>query len=102
MVNINDSNFKQEVLDFDGVVVADFYAQWCGPCKSFGPIFEDFARESADVKCVKIDVDESTIARKYKIMSIPTVVLFKNGEVCDKFIGVMQKKDLIDFIDKNK
>ena len=102
MININDSNFKEEVLDFKGIVVVDFFAQWCGPCKSFGPIFEAFAEEHTDVKCVKVDVDESTIARKYKVMSIPTVVLFKDGEVCDKFIGVMQKKDLIDFVSKNK
>ena len=82
MINVNDANFQEEVLDFKGLVVIDFYADWCGPCKSFGPIFEEFSNENSDVKCVKINVDESTISRKYKVMSIPTVILFKDGEVC--------------------
>lgn len=102
MINVNDSNFQQEVLDCKGLVVIDFYADWCGPCKSFGPIFEEFSNEVSDVKCVKVNVDESTISRKYKVMSIPTVILFKDGEVCDRFVGVMQKRDLVEFVNKNK
>ena len=102
MINVNDANFQEEVLDFKGLVVIDFYADWCGHCKSFGPIFEEFSNENSDVKCVKINVDESTISRKYKVMSIPTVILFKDGEVCDRFVGVMQKRDLVEFVNKNK
>ena len=102
MINVNDANFQEEVLDFKGLVVIDFYADWCGPCKSFGPIFEEFSNENSDVKCVKINVDEITISRKYKVMSIPTVILFKDGEVCDRFVGVMQKRDLVEFVNKNK
>lgn len=102
MIHVNDSNFETEVLNYKGMVLIDFYADWCGPCKTFGPIFEDFSQEAQDVKCVKINVDESTISRKYRVMSIPTVILFKYGEVCDRFIGVMQKKDLHDFVNKNK
>ena len=102
MINVNDANFQEEVLDFKGLVVIDFYADWCGPCKSFAPIFEEFSNENSDVKCVKINVDESTISRKYKVMSIPTVILFKDGEVCDRFVGIMQKRDLVEFVNKNK
>lgn len=102
MINVNDSNFENEVLSYKGMVLIDFYADWCGPCKTFGPIFEDFSQDITDVKCVKVNVDESTISRKYKVMSIPTVILFKHGEVCDRFIGVMQKRDLHDFVNKNR
>ena len=102
MVNVNDSNFKQEVLDHKGMVLIDFYADWCGPCKSFGPIFEEFSKEVTDVKCFKLNVDECSIARNYRVMSIPTVILFKDGEVCDRFVGAMQKNDLYEFVNKNK
>ncbi len=102
MIYGDDLNFENEVLSYKGIVIVDFYADWCGPCKSFAPIFEEVASETSGVKFMKVNVDESAIARKYRVMSIPTVVLFKNGEVCDKFIGVMQKKDLIDFINKHK
>ena len=102
MIQVNDTNFKTEVLEHKGIVLIDFYADWCGPCKNFAPIFEEFSKEVSDVKCVKRNVDESTSARTYRVMSIPTVILFKNGEVCDRFIGAMQKKDLVDFVNKNR
>lgn len=102
VLKLGTDNFEQEVLKNNNKVLVDFYADWCGPCKSFGPIFEEFSNENSDVKCVKINVDESTISRKYKVMSIPTVILFKDGEVCDRFVGVMQKRDLVEFVNKNK
>lgn len=102
MIQVNDTNFKTEVLEHKGIVLIDFYADWCGPCKNFAPIFEEFSKEVSDVKCVKMNVDESTSARTYRVMSIPTVILFKDGEVCDRFIGSMQKKDLVDFVNKNR
>ncbi len=102
MINVNDLNFKEEVLENKGFTMVDFYANWCGPCKTFSPIFEEFANENQDIKCVKVNVDETTIARQYKIMSIPTILLFYNGEICDRFIGVMQKRDLLEFVNKNK
>lgn len=79
MIQVNDTNFKTEVLEHKGIVLIDFYADWCGPCKNFAPIFEEFSKEVSDVKCVKMNVDESTSARTYRVMSIPTVILFKNG-----------------------
>lgn len=102
MIKVNDLNFKEEVLERDGFTLVDFYADWCGPCKTFLPIFEEFANENPNIKCVKVNVDETTIAKQYKIMSIPTILLFYNGELCDRFIGVMQKRDLVEFINKNK
>ena len=102
MIIINDLNFKEEVLDNKGFTMVDFYADWCGPCKTFSPIFEEFANENPNIKCVKVNVDETTIARQYKIMSIPTILLFHNGELCDRFVGVMQKRDLLEFVNKNK
>lgn len=102
IINVDDNNFKENVLDFDGIVLVDFYADWCGPCKSFGPIFEEFSNEASDnIRCCKLNVDESVLSKKYKVMSIPTVILFKNGEVCDRFVGVLQKRDLVEFVNKN-
>lgn len=88
--------------DFDNLIkeraVVDFYATWCGPCKMFGPIFEEVSEES-DINFVKLDVDKNDdIARKYGVMTIPTVILFKNGEEVKKHIGFMSKEELEEFI----
>ncbi len=102
MILVDDSSFKNEVLDYEGIVLVDFYADWCGPCRSFSPIFKEFSDENYDVKCVKIDVDKTTIAKNYKVMNIPTILLFKNGEILDRFVGVMQKRDLSEFVNKHR
>lgn len=88
--------------DFDNLIkeraVVDFYATWCGPCKMFGPIFEELSEES-DINFVKLDVDKNDdIARKYGVMTIPTVILFENGEEVKKHIGLMNKEELEEFI----
>ena len=88
--------------DFDSLIkdraVVDFYATWCGPCKMFGPIFEELSEES-DINFVKLDVDKNEdIARKYGVMTIPTVILFENGEEVKKHIGLMSKEELEEFI----
>lgn len=88
--------------DFDNLIkeraVVDFYATWCGPCKMFGPIFEELSEES-DINFVKLDVDKNDgIARKYGVMTIPTVILFENGEEVKKHIGFMSKEELEEFI----
>ena len=88
--------------DFDNLIkeraVVDFYATWCGPCKMFGPIFEELSEES-DINFVKLDVDKNEdIARKYGVMTIPTVILFENGEEVKKHIGLMNKEELVEFI----
>lgn len=102
MILVDDLSFKKEVLEFNGIVLVDFYADWCGPCKSFSPIFSEFSNENSDVKCVKVDVDKTTIAKNYRVMNIPTILLFKNGEMLDRSIGVMQKRDLGEFVNKHK
>ena len=88
--------------DFDNLIkeraVVDFYATWCGPCKMFGPIFEELSEES-DINFVKLDVDKNEdISRKYGVMTIPTVILFENGEEVKKHIGFMSKEELEEFI----
>lgn len=95
----NDQNFDAEVLKSDKVVLVDFWAPWCGPCKILGPIIEELSKEMGEqVKIGKLNVDEnSATAGKYAIMSIPTVMIFKNGMVVDQMLGV-QSKDVL----KNK
>jgi len=78
--------------------VVDFYATWCGPCKMFGPIFEETAKEN-NINFVKLDVDKhSEIAREYGVMSIPTIILFKDGKEVKRYTGFMSKEQLIEFI----
>lgn len=97
--HISENEFQQEVLDNKGLVVVDFYADWCGPCKMLGPILEQVQETLPNVKIVKINVDENQqIAQKYGVMSIPTVYLFDGGMNAGKFVGVKSKEDIIDFI----
>lgn len=88
--------------DFDKLIeevaVVDFYATWCGPCKMFGPIFEEMANDSS-INFVKLDVDKSSeIAREYGVMTIPTIILFRNGKEIKRYTGFMSKEDLEKFI----
>lgn len=88
--------------DFDNLIkdkaVVDFFATWCGPCKMFSPVFEDVSSET-DINFIKINVDEyPDIARKYGVMTIPTVILFKDGKEVKRNIGFMSKEELIDFL----
>lgn len=91
--HITDANFDQEVLHADMPVLVDFYATWCGPCKQLAPTIDDLADTSAGkYKVVKLDVDENNVtAGKYQVMSIPTLIFFKGGEVVDKVVGVVDK-----------
>ncbi len=94
MKHITSDTFKEEVLDYKGVVLVDFYADWCGPCRMLGPILEEIDEENKDtnIKLVKLNVDDNQLtAMEYNVMSIPTVVIFKNGKVFDQKIGVQPK-----------
>ena len=91
--NFNDSNFDQEVLHSDVPVMVDFYADWCGPCRMVSPIVEELAGQyTGKVKVGKLNVDESSaVARKYNVMSIPTLLFVKNGQVVDQIVGALPK-----------
>ncbi len=96
MLHLNDQNFESVVLKADKPVVVDFWATWCGPCKMLAPIFEQVAAEyEGKVVFAKVDVDEcEALARSFGIMSIPTLIYFKNGEVVAKETGLKQKAQL--------
>ncbi len=101
IVAANDSNFSNETSE--GLVLADFWATWCGPCKMIAPVLEEIDGEMSDqVKIVKLDVDENQeTAGKYGVMSIPTLLLFKDGEVVDQVVGYQPKEALVELINKH-
>lgn len=103
ILNISEENFEQEVLKANKPVLIDFYADWCGPCKQMGPIVESVAEEVSDnINVFKVNVDEeNNLAMQYGISSIPTLVFIKNGEVVRNLVGLRDKKELIEFINKN-
>ena len=99
-VKVIDANFEQEVLKSDIPVLVDFWAPWCGPCLMVAPIVEKIAEEyKGRLKVCKVNVDEaSNTASRYNIMSIPTLAIFKDGEVVDKIIGALPKSEMEDTI----
>jgi thioredoxin 1 len=94
--DITDSNFQAEVLEAEGAVLVDFWAPWCGPCRVIAPSLEEINEERDDVTVVKLNVDENqSTAAKYDVMSIPTLIVFKNGQPAKKIIGAMPKQRLV-------
>lgn len=90
--------FNEEIAT--GKVLVDFYADWCGPCQALGPILEEVASTDIDAKIVKLNVDNAQdIAGQYRVMSIPTMILFKDGELVDQKVGLSSKEDLITWIE---
>lgn len=102
-LTFTDANFEQEVKQSDKLTFVDFWAPWCGPCQMTGPFVEELANEMGDkVKIGKVNVDENpNVAGEYNVMSIPTFLLFKNGEVVDQIVGGVQKEKLAEVINKN-
>lgn len=99
IIKTNEGNFKEEVLESAENVLVDFYADWCGPCKMVGPILEQIAEEEPTVKIAKINIDENPeLAAKYKVMSIPTLMVFKKGQPDKPLIGAGSKKQILDLI----
>lgn len=99
VVKLNIDNYEKEVMQAEGTVLVDFYADWCGPCQMQGPIVEELAEERQDVKFCKLNVDEAMpIAAQLGVMSIPTIMVVKNGEITFKQPGLMQKSELIELL----
>ena len=93
--NVTDTSFQADVLESEQPVLVDFWAPWCGPCRVVAPVLEEIAGERHDLRIVKLNVDENqATAAKYEVLSIPTMILFKNGEVAKKVIGAYPKKRL--------
>jgi thioredoxin 1 len=97
---LTPQEFQSEVLDSKDLVLVDFFATWCGPCKMMAPVIDQLAEEmDGKAKIFKIDVDEARdLAAKYRIMSVPTLMFFKNGEVVDQIMGAVPKDRLVDKI----
>jgi thioredoxin 1 len=95
IIDVTDANFDAEVLESETAVIVDFWAPWCGPCRVVAPILEQINEERDDVRVVKLNVDDNqSISIRYEILSIPTMILFKNGQVVKKVIGALPKARL--------
>ena len=101
-LEFTDQNFEDEVLNSPEPVLVDFWAEWCGPCKALGPVIDELAEHySGRVKVGKLDTDANRdVSVRYSVSAIPTVILFSNGEIVEKFVGLRSKKDFQSAVDK--
>ena len=93
---LNNHNFQNEIIENTGTALVDFYADWCGPCKMLSPIIDEIAEDRTDITVGKVNVDENnSLAAKYNVMSIPTIIIFKNGKEQTRVVGVRPKEDIL-------
>lgn len=99
VIHVDNDSFEKEVLQSDSPVLVDFWAPWCGPCKMLGPIIDEIAESVEHVKVCKLNTDEADqIAIRYRVMSIPTLILFKNGQPVSTSVGLKSKSEILRFI----
>ena len=98
-LKINQENFEQEILQSQQTVLVDFWAPWCGPCRELVPIVDALAEELTDVKVAKVNIDEEmALAKKYNIFSIPTLLVFKNGQPVQKSLGLKSREEILEML----
>lgn len=98
-LTITSDNFMEEVVNYKGTVLLDFWATWCGPCRMLGPVIEQIAQERQDIKVGKVNVDEQTeLQQQFEVMSIPMIVLIKDGQIVKTHTGFMPKEAILDWI----
>lgn len=98
-VEVTAQNFDEEVLNYKGKVLVDFWAEWCGPCMMLGPVIEEVSEEVDDVKFCKVNCDEARdVALQFGIMTIPNLIVFENGEQVNQSIGYIEKEDVLELI----
>ena len=98
-IRITNANFEEEVLHSDRPILLDFWEPWCGPCRMVAPVIEEIAAERSDIKVGKVNVDEEQVlASRFQIMSIPTLMVFKNGEITNHALGAMPKNQILSLL----
>lgn len=99
MITITKDNFENEIVKADKPVLIDFWASWCGPCRMLSPIIDEIAEEHPEIKVCKINIDdEAELAIRHGVMSVPTLMLFKNGEIAQTAVGVRPKDEILDLL----
>lgn len=99
VIKLNNENFEQEVQNQSGIVLVDFYAEWCGPCKMLSPIVDEIAEERTDIKVGKVNVDESSeLAVQYRVMSVPTLIVMRDGKEHARAVGYKAKQEILSML----